>query len=331
MGKASSKHKSIKLSSKLPYTLTCPLCDENFTTTKTYNQFNQHLFRCGNILHKSKLLTSDVPSGINDEFQLVIDYNATTTQKIEEDKRINTTPQDFSSKITELQSFIKTKKAQMSQFNEIEASSIEDICFKIKNINIYDKITIKMKPSPNESPISMNLSQFLDQFFDFMIQKNLFSVINGKTLGFDFKKEVDWELLGIILAMIIIHDEIVIKFKFSALVCKMLLKQRLILNDIQYADIDLYEKLNKLTHDTDLDSLGIVYTANDDELIVGGKDLKVNENNLMDYIDKRVNYEATHYKDKISLIRKGVFGFIQEKEIMVFTGDEFYQIINRMI
>ena len=37
-----------------------------------------------------------------------------------------------------------------------------------------------------------------------------------------------------------------------------------------------------------------------------------------------------YMKEKIVLIRKGIYGFIPEKDILIFTGDEFYQIINRM-
>lgn len=324
MGKTPSKQKRVKLSSKLPHKVQCPLCDEDFTTNSTYNQLNQHLFRCGNILHKSKLFTGQTTTGINDEFQLVIDYNS-TTQKQEEEKIVHTTPIDFNTKYNELKSFIKVKTEQMSQHCEVIADSFEGVLEKMKNINIYDDISITI--GENEK---LTLSQCLDKYFDDMVEKNIFSVINGKTLAFDFNKKIDWELLGILIVALLIHSDITIKYKFNTLLCKMLQKQRVILNDIQYIDITLYEQLNKLTHEDDIDSQNIYYTANEDELVVGGKTMKVNENNLLDYIDKRVNYEAMKYKEKIVLIRKGIYGFIPEKDILIFTGDEFYQIINRM-
>ena len=324
MGKTPSKQKRVKLSSKLPHKIQCPLCDEDFTTNSTYNQLNQHLFRCGNILHKSKLFTGQTTTGINDEFQLVIDYNS-TTQKQEEEKIVHTTPIDFNTKYNELKSFIKVKTEQMSQHCEVIADSFEGVLEKMKNINIYDDISITI--GENEK---LTLSQCLDKYFDDMVEKNIFSVINGKTLAFDFNKKIDWELLGILIVALLIHSETTIKYKINTLLCKMLQKQRVILNDIQYIDITLYEQLNKLTHEDDIDSQNIYYTANEDELVVGGKTMKVNENNLLDYIDKRVNYEVMKYKEKIVLIRKGIYGFIPEKDILIFTGDEFYQIINRM-
>ena len=324
MGKTPSKQKRVKLSSKLPHKVQCPLCDEDFTTNSTYNQLNQHLFRCGNILHKSKLFTGQTTTGINDEFQLVIDYNS-TTQKQEEEKIVHTTPIDFNTKYNELKSFIKVKTEQMSQHCEVIADSFEGVLEKMKNINIYDDISITI--GENEK---LTLSQCLDKYFDDMVEKNIFSVINGKTLSFDFNKKIDWELLGILIVALLIHSETTIKYKINTLLCKMLQKQRVILNDIQYIDITLYEQLNKLTHEDDIDSQNIYYTANEDELVVGGKTMKVNENNLLDYIDKRVNYEVMKYKEKIVLIRKGIYGFIPEKDILIFTGDEFYQIINRM-
>lgn len=324
MGKTPSKQKRVKLSSKLPHKVQCPLCDEDFTTNSTYNQLNQHLFRCGNILHKSKLFTGQTTTGINDEFQLVIDYNS-TTQKQEEEKIVHTTPIDFNTKYNELKSFIKVKTEQMSQHCEVIADSFEGVLEKMKNINIYDDISITI--GENEK---LTLSQCLDKYFDDMVEKNIFSVINGKTLAFDFNKKIDWELLGILIVALLIHSETTIKYKINTLLCKMLQKQRVILNDIQYIDITLYEQLNKLTHEDDIDSQNIYYTANEDELVVGGKTMKVNENNLLDYIDKRVNYEVMKYREKIVLIRKGIYGFIPEKDILIFTGDEFYQIINRM-
>ena len=324
MGKTPSKQKRVKLSSKLPHKVQCPLCDEDFTTNSTYNQLNQHLFRCGNILHKSKLFTGQTTTGINDEFQLVIDYNS-TTQKQEEEKIVHTTPIHFNTKYNELKSFIKVKTEQMSQHCEVIADSFEGVLEKMKNINIYDNISITI--GENEK---LTLSQCLDKYFDDMVEKNIFSVINGKTLAFDFNKKIDWELLGILIVALLIHSETTIKYKINTLLCKMLQKQRVILNDIQYIDITLYEQLNKLTHEDDIDSQNIYYTANEDELVVGGKTMKVNENNLLDYIDKRVNYEVMKYKEKIVLIRKGIYGFIPEKDILIFTGDEFYQIINRM-
>ena len=324
MGKTPSKQKRVKSSSKLPHKVQCPLCDEDFTTNSTYNQLNQHLFRCGNILHKSKLFTGQTTTGINDEFQLVIDYNS-TTQKQEEEKIVHTTPIDFNTKYNELKSFIKVKTEQMSQHCEVIADSFEGVLEKMKNINIYDDISITI--GENEK---LTLSQCLDKYFDDMVEKNIFSVINGKTLAFDFNKKIDWELLGILIVALLIHSETTIKYKINTLLCKMLQKQRVILNDIQYIDITLYEQLNKLTHEDDIDSQNIYYTANEDELVVGGKTMKVNENNLLDYIDKRVNYEVMKYKEKIVLIRKGIYGFIPEKDILIFTGDEFYQIINRM-
>ena len=324
MGKTPSKQKRVKLSSKLPHKVQCPLCDEDFTTNSTYNQLNQHLFRCGNILHKSKLFTGQTTTGINDEFQLVIDYNS-TTQKQEEEKIVHTTPIDFNIKYNELKSFIKVKTEQMSQHCEVIADSFEGVLEKMKNINIYDDISITI--GENEK---LTLSQCLDKYCDDMVEKNIFSVINGKTLAFDFNKKIDWELLGILIVALLIHSETTIKYKINTLLCKMLQKQRVILNDIQYIDITLYEQLNKLTHEDDIDSQNIYYTANEDELVVGGKTMKVNENNLLDYIDKRVNYEVMKYREKIVLIRKGIYGFIPEKDILIFTGDEFYQIINRM-
>ena len=55
MGKSESKHKienKVTISSRIQRDFICPLCNKKFTGNMTYQQLNQHLYRCGNINSK---------------------------------------------------------------------------------------------------------------------------------------------------------------------------------------------------------------------------------------------------------------------------------------
>lgn len=321
MGKSSSK---INVGSKLPSEVVCPLCDEEFTRNSTFNELNRHLHVCGN-LHKSKLiLRTDITT--NDDFQLVIDYNNTILQKSHENPNSNL-KSDIITKFQELCNAtmqIRERKKLNSSVT-VKADSVEGICQKLKEIDLFNKILIEYENKTIDINTAINL------YFDTMIKKNLFYIVNGKTIGINFGEMVDWELFGVILSLILINiEDISLKFKISTLICKIIVKERVILNDLQYCDQELYEAINKIKN-CDLDENDIRYVVEKDELVVGGKDMRVTEATIDDYIEKRVNYEMKKFKDQISKIRKYIFSTIPESTLSKFNGDDLYQIINKMI
>ena len=148
---------------------------------------------------------------------------------------------------------------------------------------------------------------------------------------FSFESNINFKILGIVFAYILINPSINLKYKFSQLICKVTVGERINLFDLQYTNNELYEELIKMNHNENIEEMNLTYEIDGNELIVEGGKVKVTINNIEDYIEKRVNYEIQKFKDKILELRKGIHEFIPEKEINLFSGDELYQIINKMI
>ena len=105
----------------------------------------------------------------------------------------------------------------------------------------------------------------------------------------------------------------------------------MILNDIQYENKELYDKLIKIKKEDDYSELNLYFICDGDDLILNGSNIKVDENNIGDYIEKMIEYEIKKYKDKIKKIQDSVFQFIPKNYIFNFTGEELYQIMNKFV
>ena len=111
----------------------------------------------------------------------------------------------------------------------------------------------------------------------------------------------------------------------------MILNQKLSLDDIKYENEKLYNKLVELTNIRNISELNLYYTYNNNELILGGSNIKIDSNNLNDYIEKVVNFEMSKYKKKINIIKAIIFQFIPKKLILSFNAEQLDKIINKMI
>ncbi len=324
MGKNQSRHQKLLLSTKIEENIICPICLQEFKTNITYKELNQHLFRCGNVTNRNKLKIKS--STTNNEFQLVIDYNPILNKK--EMFRTENSPLDLETKYEDFKRYINYKKSQISQNENLIVKNKDDIINYLDNINIYNEVIFELSEEDNNK---ISLFNYIPYYFDFMINNNLFTIINGKSIFFSFENDINFKILGIIFAYILINPEINLKYKFSQFLCKITIGERINLYDLQYTNNDLYEELFKINHNENIEDLNLFYEIDGNELIVEGGKVKVTMNNIEDYIEKRVNYEIQKFKDKILELRNGIHEFIPEKEINLFTGDELYQIVNKMI
>ena len=110
-----------------------------------------------------------------------------------------------------------------------------------------------------------------------------------------------------------------------------MVNQRLELNDIKYVNSDLYNNLYLLSIDKNIDNKGLVYFYQGDELLIDGKNVKVNSLNVFDYIEKIINYHIRNYKNRINIIKNSLFENIPKKYIFYFNGEDIYHIINRSL
>ena len=306
MGKNQSHHQKLLLSTKIEENIICPICLQEFKTNITYKELNQHLFRCGNVTNRNKLKVKS--STINNEFQLVIDYNPILNKK--EMFRTENSPLDLETKYEDFKRYINYKKSQISQNENLIVKNKDDIINYLDNINIYNEVIFELSEEDNNK---ISLFNYIPYYFDFMINNNLFTIINGKSIFFSFENDINFKILGIIFAYILINPEINLNYKFSQFLCKITIGERINLQNLQYTNNDLYEELFKINHNENIEDLNLFYEIDGNELIVEGGKVQVTFNNVEDYIDKRVNYEIQKYKDYIILLKKDYMNLFLKK------------------
>ena len=289
--------------------------------------------------HKKSSINSSGDMGTINDFQLVIDYNNTKNPDLYEEKLKNDgKKQQIIDKYTQLRRFLFNKKNLMNYDLNIECKNYKEIFISLKNSNIYYNLKFILYNENNSNtntkkkkPKVISLNVILNKYFEFMLKNKYYSLINN-TLYFSLNsKTVDYEMLGIIISILIIYPEIKLNYKLPLILCKILVNQRLELDDIKYINSDLYNNLYLLSRDKNIDSKGLVYFYEGDELLIDGKNVKVNSSNVFDYIEKIINYHIKNYKNEINIIKSSLFEFIPKKYIFYFNGEDIYRIINRSL
>ena len=233
----------------------------------------------------------------------------------------------FDERYNKLKEYFELKKKQMNQSITINGPNIKKLLYKIKECNLYLNSTFINDSNNNK----YTLNEMVMNYFEYMIEKNKIHVINGKSLSIPLKNKIDCELLGYILAILLIYKECKIKYKLPQLLCKLLINEKISLNDIQYENIELYDKLIKIKKEDDLSELDIHFIYDGEDLITNGSTIKVDENNIDDYFNKMIEYEIIKYKKEINHMQDSVFQFVPKNYILNFTGEELYQILNKFI
>ena len=274
------------------------------------------------------------------DFQLVIDYNNTKNHDLYEEKLKNEGKKtEIYDKYSQLRKYLMSKKNLMNFDMNIECGSNKELFNALKNCNIYYNtkfILLKNdsnspKSGKNKKPKVLNLNSAINKFIDKMLKNNIFFVIDNN-LFFSFNtQEVDYEMIGVILSVLFIYPEIKLRYCVPLILCKILVNQRIELNDIKNINKELYNKLYDLTKDKNINNKNLVYFYDGNELLIDGKNIKVNNSNVYDYIDKIINYEMRKHKNEINIIKTNLFQLIPKKLIFSFNGEELYRIINRTL
>ena len=98
-----------------------------------------------------------------------------------------------------------------------------------------------------------------------------------------------------------------------------MVNQNLELSDIQNINDKLYKELSDLSKDKNINEKGLVYFYEGNELLIDGKNIKVDSNNVYDYIEKIINYENGKNKEKSKIIKSNLFNLIPKKYITYLT------------
>ena len=349
----------ISIFSQIKNDIQCPLCGKKFNHKISFIELNFHLYYCGkekiiksksnmhlkNFIQKEHFThykcksgsittkeineeeNSDIIKNTNNDLQLVIDYN--NEDDIYEEHLKKTKFNDIKEKYNEFRNFLSEKKEQMNYPLIIEINSFSQMFKALKEINIYYDTKFICEKKANEKK-TYTLDYAINKYIKTMIKIKRFEVIREENiLSFSFSNEkLDFEMIGLILAILIIYPKIKIKYKFPLILFKMLINQRISLNDIKFNNKKLYDDLNKLLLCKDISKLNLYYIYDENELILGGANIKINSFNVYDYVEKIVNYEINHYKKQINIMKNMIYQFIPKKYIFYFNAEQLENIIN---
>ena len=358
----------LSVKSKINQEFICPYCNKKFSGNMTYTQLNQHLKRCEKRNQSYKNINSGAKIGFScDEYiydntknnnnkikRRVRKFSSLILKEISKNNRINynlnfaksnddailenikkdenNKPKiigTFDERYNQMLDYFALKKNKFKTNLIIKEKNTLQLLNKLKKNNLYEHINIIMELKGEEKQYT--LIEFVLHYIDYMIKNNSIEIINGKTISFSFcQKKIDFEIFGYILAILLIYSEYKINYKLPNLFCKLLLNEKLDLNDIQYENKPLYDYLFKLKNGNDFSELNIYFNYEGNDLISNGAKIKVNENNCEIYIDKMIEYEINKFNKEIDIMKSSLFNYVPKNYLMNFRGDELYRIFNRI-
>ena len=214
--------------------------------------------------HKKSSINSSGDMGTINDFQLVIDYNNTKNHDLYEEKLKNEGKKvELYDKYSELRKFLIDKKNLMNFDIDIECKNYKELFNALKNCNIYYNTKFILSKIPKDGKIKerkiLTLNLAVNKYIDIMIKNNIF-YIKYNTLFFRFNSnQVDYEMVGILLSILFIYPEIKLRYFIPLILFKLLVNQRLDLNDIKNINNELYNKLFDLSKDKNINEKGLVY------------------------------------------------------------------------
>jgi len=149
-----------------------------------------------------------------------------------------------------------------------------------------------------------------------------------------------YEFIGKLMIKAIADIVNIRRFAINRVLYKSIMKRPIILDDIKYFNLDLYQKLkyvndNQVRGNKLLESTNFVWsvrgpnnTIQEVELAQGGRNIFLNDNNKMAFIDKVIYAEAIMpFEEQIKYTQKGIFSLIDDDARGVFTVEELNFLI----
>lgn len=225
--------------------------------------------------------------------------------------------------------------------DKIIESSIEEL----SKSNIYREIKVKFKGEEEGDAGGIKREWLTLLFKEFQKSENkLF--LKADTSDFSLKvfnhKNVDKKIvdifyfIGKIFALALL-DEITINSCFNIYIYKIILDEPVTIEDLVFIDTDLFHSIEKLQNVNDIDNLGLFFVQNEKDengkinsvdLIVDGSNIPVTKENLDFYYQKKIEYIMNKDKLLINHIKKGLFTYIPEQLIKIFSSNELELILN---
>ena len=341
--------------------ISCPFCGRKFRSTDCKN-FNKHTEICGlSSKHIYRACTLYPPSQDIHLMELVQKFLVEYVNKIlYTQPKPNLPTQD---KIKYLKDFIKPKKVpiiegnctlQLTRQNLLEESMSQ---INTNTFNFYKELKIKFIEEEGVDAGGI-LREWYTNIFEILESDKLklftpsdsrdFSYIINPFLFHNTENYKYLSFIGKIIAKAIFQN-ITVNICWNKLIYKMILKEKIVFQDLIFIDYPLYTslkniidsiKLNKIQNPyfnelKYMQDLCLTYSLemtdcynhlHSFELIPNGKKIPVL--NLNDYILKRINFLYGLYDPLIGKIRESLFSFLPENIIYQFTSDDLESLIN---
>ena len=222
---------------------------------------------------------------------------------------------------------------------------IESSMEELSKANIYREIKVKFKGEEDGDAGGMIREWLTLLFQEFQkIENKLFTkadtsdfslkVFNTKNID---KKKMDiFNFIGKIFALALL-DELTINSCFNIYIYKIILDEPVSIKDLVFIDSEIFHSIKKLQNLNDISNLGLFFVENEKDengkintvdLIVDGSNIPVTKENLEFYFQKKIEYIMNKDKLLINQIKKGLFTYIPESLIKIFTSNEFDLILN---
>ena len=331
--------RKLTLKTQLINKISCPFCNKEFPPRTTYSSMNDHLYKCGNSQKGESTKMDSMVIETENDFQLVIDYNNFDSGSKKPKSEIETPKVEIAAfsekqKLRLLFLNFDTKYSYFrSQLLKNDTGEVVDI-HSIKELmrcNLYHEIYFI-----NDN-VNIPLTTLFNIQIDDMVNRNSISITKNKRMNITQNTTPeDAKLLGIIFVKSVINN-LPIKYKISQIFLKLIFELRVSLDDIKEFEANLYNSLRKLREIKNIEKkthLCYIVEKKDqngniikDELLFGGEKIKVTNNNVDDYIDKRIHYELKKYNETIFYIKTILFDNINKSLFSVFTLNEIEKII----
>ena len=222
---------------------------------------------------------------------------------------------------------------------------IESSMEELSKANIYREIKVRFKGEEEGDAGGMMREWLTLLFQEFQKSENKLFV-KADTSDFSLKlynnKNIDknkidiFIFIGKICALALL-DELTINSCFNIYIYKIILDEPVTIEDLVFIDTEIFHSIEKLQKLNDLSNLGLYFVQNEKDengkintvdLIVDGSNIPVTKENLDYYYQKKIEYIMNKDKLLINQIKKGLFTYIPESLLKIFTSNELELILN---
>lgn len=366
--KRENENKQIKVQDKPSRNLSCDLFKHLLTKKRCKicrkvfnkegeNNYQAHYAKCKTLKEQKETLKKMIDDlrQTNNELNLLEalnlrnkkNRNSSYSNKVKVNKEA--TILSFEDKVKMLRMYIRELKIDWRQGYDsiiVDRSEIIYQSFKqFHTINPYKELKISFK-GENSQDAGGLLREWLTVLFQQFLNDKLkmFQRANTDDISYIIKTNQNrnpgrtnlYYFIGQLIAKALLEN-ITINCCFNKILYKLILEESIEYEDLIFIDKLLFHSLNKIFDYEKIEELELYYTvqyeASDGsivtkELIEGGEDIQVTNENIEDYISLRVERIVYYQKMFVNEIKNGLYEIIPKKMLKQFTCDEFELILN---